>query len=43
MWDHKLILIDPKPRNYRKSRGAGSIRMRFEPPDGATTQGSSTD
>lgn len=45
MWDHKLILIDPKPRNYRagKSRGAGLIRMRFEPLDGATAQGASAD
>ncbi|WFG43533.1 hypothetical protein [Pseudonocardia alni] len=38
MWDHRLVLIDPKPRNYRagKSRGAGLIRMRFEPLDEAT-------
>jgi hypothetical protein len=41
MWDHRLILIDPKPRNYGagKSRGAGLIRMRFEPLDEASTAG----
>lgn len=37
MWDHRLVLIDSKPRNYRpgKSRGAGLIRMRFEPLEGS--------
>lgn len=36
MWDHRLILVDPKPRNYGagKSRGGGVIRMRCEPLDG---------
>lgn len=45
MWDHRLILIDPKPRNYRagKSRGAGLIRMRFEPLDEEVTQSDSTE
>lgn len=34
-WDHKMVLVDPKPRNYGvgRSRGGCLIRLRLEPLD----------